>query len=41
MYVVVFNGEVLEGFQPVSVKAHMAKMLKADATKMTALFSGK
>ena len=41
MYVVVFNGEVLEGFQPVSVKAHMAKMLKADATKMTAMFSGK
>jgi len=41
IYAIVFKGEILEGFQPISVKAHMAKMLKADAGKMAALFSGK
>lgn len=40
-YAIVFNGQILEGFQPISVKAHMAKLLKADADKMAALFSGK
>ncbi len=40
-YAIVFKGEILEGFQPISVKAHMAKLLKADATRMKALFSGK
>lgn len=41
IYAIVFSGEIVEGFQIISVKAHMAKMLKADATKMQALFSGK
>ncbi|MEM7365549.1 MAG: hypothetical protein AAF525_16130 [Pseudomonadota bacterium] len=40
-YAIVFSGELVEGFQPISVKAHMAKMLKADADKMAKLFSGK
>ena len=40
-YAVVFSGGVLEGFSLISVKAHVAKMLKVDATKMTSLFSGK
>ncbi|MFT4820714.1 MAG: hypothetical protein ACI9PN_001576, partial [Candidatus Azotimanducaceae bacterium] len=34
-YAVVFSGGVLEGFSLISVKAHVAKMLKVDATKMT------
>ncbi len=41
IYAIVFKGEVVEGFQPISVKAHMAKLLKADIEKMKALFSGK
>ncbi|MDA0789591.1 MAG: hypothetical protein O2780_09065 [Proteobacteria bacterium] len=41
IYAIVFQGEILDGFQPISVKAHMAKLLKADAAKMQALFSGK
>jgi len=41
IYAIVFKGEILEGHQPISVKAHMAKLLKADADKMAALFSGK
>ncbi len=41
IYAIVFQGEILDGFQPISVKAHMAKLLKADASKMQALFSGK
>lgn len=41
VYAIVFSGQVVEGFQPISVKAHMAKMLKADADKMKVLFSGK
>ena len=40
-YAIVFNGEIVEGFEIISVKAHMAKMLKADADKMQTLFSGK
>jgi hypothetical protein len=40
-YAVVFSGGILEGFALISVKAHMAKMLKVDATKMASLFSGK
>jgi hypothetical protein len=41
VYAVVFKGEVLEGFQTFSVKAHLANLLKADQQKMAALFSGK
>lgn len=41
VYAIVFKGEILEGFQPISVKAHLAKLLKADADRMKALFSGK
>jgi len=40
-YAIVFSGEILEGHQAFSVKAHMSKMLKADADKMQTLFSGK
>ncbi|MBQ75755.1 MAG: hypothetical protein CMQ20_12145 [Gammaproteobacteria bacterium] len=41
IYAIVFKGELVEGFKPISVKAHMAKLLKADGDKMKALFSGK
>jgi hypothetical protein len=41
VYAIVFNGDLVEGFQGVTVKAQLAKALKADATKMAALFSGK
>jgi hypothetical protein len=41
VYAIVFKGELVEGFQPISVKAHMAKLLKADIEKMKMLFSGK
>ena len=41
IYAIVFKGEVIEGFKPISVKAHMAKLLKADGDKMKMLFSGK
>ena len=40
-YAIVFNGEIVEGFQIISVKAQMAKLLRADADKMQLLFSGK
>lgn len=40
-YAIVFNGEIVEGFQVISVKAHLAKMLKASPEKMQVLFSGK
>lgn len=40
-YAIVFSGDIVEGFQIISVKAHMAKMLKASPEKMAALFSGK
>lgn len=41
IYAIVFKGEIIDGFQPISVKAHMAQLLKADAKKMQVLFSGK
>ncbi len=41
IYAIVFKGEVIEGFKPISVKAHMAKLLRADGDKMKTLFSGK
>lgn len=41
VYAIVFSGEVVEGFQTFSVKAHLSQMLKADANKMATLFSGK
>ena len=40
-YAIVFSGEIVEGFQIISVKAHLAKLLKADAEKINLLFSGK
>jgi hypothetical protein len=40
-YAIVFSGEIVEGFQVISVKAHLAKMLKASPEKMQVLFSGK
>lgn len=40
-YAIVFNGEIVEGFQIISVKAHLAKMLRATPDKMQVLFSGK
>lgn len=40
-YAIVFQGEISEGAELISVKAHMAKMLKADAKKMAVVFSGK
>ena len=40
-YAIVFGGDIVEGLQAISVKAHMAKLLKADAAKMQILFSGK
>ncbi len=41
IYAIVFKGEIIDGFQPISVKAHMARLLKADIDKMQTLFSGK
>lgn len=41
IYAVVFKGEVTEGSQLISVKAHMAKLLKANTENMAVLFSGK
>ncbi|MFT7245639.1 MAG: hypothetical protein ACI82A_003009 [Candidatus Azotimanducaceae bacterium] len=40
-YAIVFSGEIVEGFQIISVKAHLAKMLRATPDKMQVLFSGK
>jgi hypothetical protein len=40
-YAIVFSGDIVEGFQVISVKAHLAKMLKASPEKMQVLFSGK
>ena len=40
-YAIVFKGEIVEGFVPETVKAQLAKLLKADAKKAAALFSGK
>jgi len=41
IYAIVFQGKVTEGVEIFSVKAHLAKLLKADAKKMAELFSGK
>jgi hypothetical protein len=41
IYAIIFKGEIIDGFQPISVKANLAKLLKIDAKKMAALFSGK
>jgi hypothetical protein len=40
-YAIVFNGGVVEGFAAATVKAQLAKLLKTDAKKTAALFSGK
>jgi hypothetical protein len=40
-YAVVFSGGIVDGFAIISVKAHLARMLKIDATRMASLFSGK
>ncbi len=40
-YAIVFSGQIIEGFQIISVKDHLAKMLKASPEKISALFSGK
>jgi len=40
-YAIVFKGEILDGFQAISVKAHLSQLLKADADKMATIFSGK
>lgn len=41
VYAIIFKGEILAGFESFSVKAHLARMLKADQQKMAILFSGK
>ena len=41
IYAIVFNGEIIEGFHLAHVKAQMGRMLKTDANKVQALFSGK
>lgn len=40
-YAIVFKGEVVEGFDAATVQAQLSKLLKADAKKTAALFSGK
>lgn len=40
-YAIVFKGEVVEGFDESRVQAQLAKLLKLDARKAAALFSGK
>lgn len=41
IYAIIFKGEIIDGFQLISVKANLAKLLKIDAEKMVTLFSGK
>lgn len=41
VYAIVFRVAMLEGFQPISVKAHIAKSLKADGDRRKMLFYGK
>lgn len=41
IYTLVFKGAVVKGFTADVVKAHLAKLLKADVKKTAALFSGK
>ena len=40
-YAIVFKGEVVDGFDAAAVRAQLSKLLKADARKTAALFSGK
>ena len=40
-YAIVFNGGIVEGFAEDTVKAQLVKLLKTDAKKTAALFSGK
>ncbi|MDA0979039.1 MAG: hypothetical protein O3B72_10795, partial [Proteobacteria bacterium] len=40
-YAIVFKGDVVEGFEKPAVQAQLAKLLKLDAAKAGALFSGK
>ena len=40
-FAVVFKGEVVEGADPAQVRANLAKLFKADAQRIEALFSGK
>ncbi len=37
VYAIVFSGAILDGFETVAVKAHLARMLKVDQKKMAAL----
>jgi hypothetical protein len=41
IYAITFKGEILEGHQIISVKAHLAKLLKVGPDQMAKLFSGK
>ena len=40
-FVVVFSGNVLDGFDLIQVKERMARLIRADEEKMATLFSGK
>jgi hypothetical protein len=40
-YAIIFNGDINEGFDLISVKAQLATLLRADKGKMKLLFSGK
>ena len=40
-FVVVFSGNVLDGFDLIQVKERMARLIRADEDKMATLFSGK
>lgn len=40
-YTIVFRGEIVDGFEMAAVQAQLAKLLKLDAKKVSALFSGK
>lgn len=40
IYAIVFSGEILDGHEIISVKAHLAKMLKVNPEQLSKLFSG-
>jgi hypothetical protein len=40
-YAIVFKGDIVEGFESAAVQAQLSKLLKTDAKKTAALFSGK
>jgi len=40
-YAIVFKGDIVEGFEAAAVQAQLARLLKIDAKKIAALFSGK